>query len=91
MNFASIFAFLLRANTHAVGSVGIGTALGAVAVHIAAKAFDPSGSGHGLAQVALTTLDTYAATPALAAGSLASYFGRPATVPPVPPIEITNP
>ena len=86
--FSSLSSLFLSANTHFVGNAGLGTCLGAIVVHVAAKVLDPHGNGQGLAQVALTTLDTYAAAPVLATGSIAAYFGRPKTVPAVPQITI---
>lgn len=81
MNWLSFLAPLLaKANTHATGNIGLGTALGGLAVHIAAGVVAQKPTHSTILNVALGVLDASVASPMIAGGSLAAYFGMPKTI-----------
>jgi len=82
---ASIFGFLKNLNTHATGTAGIGSVLGALALHTVATTVLRHPTNSEILNVGLSVFDMYFSGPILAVGGVASYLGMPKTIAASPP------
>ena len=82
---ASVFGWLKSINTHATGSAGLGSVLGALALHTVAATVLKHPTNSEILNVGLGVFDSYFVGPILAVVGAASYFGMPKTIAESPP------